>query len=57
MKLTEEEKHQKQLAKIILSMPDGIPGSDSGGGMSDEEARKILGKLTKKELEEEAEKL
>jgi len=57
MLLTEEEKHQKQLAKIILSMPDGIPGSDSGGGMSDEEARKILGKLTKKELEEEAEKL
>ena len=57
MKLTEEEKHQLKIAKIILAMPEGIPGSDSGGGMSTEEARKILEKFEEHKLKEEAEKI
>jgi len=57
MKLTEDEKHQLMVAKVTLAMPDDIPGSDTESGMTNSEAREIVAKLAKKELEEKSERI
>jgi hypothetical protein len=46
-KLTVPEKHQLKIAKDTLKMPDAMLGVM--GGMSKEEAHRIIEKLSKKE--------
>ena len=53
MKLTEEEKQQLGIAKLVLMNPF-IPPE---GAMSKEEARKILSRLAMKQLDESTEKI
>jgi len=55
MKLTVFEQHQLKIAKATLAMPDAILGVM--GGMTKEEAHKILDKLAEGEVKEESEKI
>jgi polyhydroxyalkanoate synthesis regulator phasin len=55
MKLTEFEWHLKKIAESTLKMPDTMVKII--GGMTKDEAKEILGKLGKKELEEDVEKI
>jgi hypothetical protein len=55
MKLTVFEHHQLKIAKSTLAMPDAILGMM--GGMTKEEARKILEKFGEAKIQEESEKI
>jgi hypothetical protein len=55
LKLTTFEKHQKKIAEDVLKIPDEMMAVATV--ITKKEAREMLDKLAKKELEEESEKI
>lgn len=55
MKLTAFEKHELEIAKATLAMPDSIAAIM--GGMSKEEARQIVERLSEAKVKEDSEKI
>ena len=55
-KLTETEKHQLKVAKMIIDMPD-VFRENLPGILSKEEAQEIINKLEAKESRDETEKI